>query len=142
MLTDSDAADQRIGRSVMGWTLNPTLTPDARALRAAQLLLWLQVSTGRHDAGWQNTAAEAGLEVRAPKKRHDAYYIWTGQGSGSLTVGQMVRTVHGDVGGDLYSEWSPASHTDPLSLAKLARIRHSESGFHVGGLIVRTTTSR
>lgn len=50
-------------------------------------------------------------------------------------MGQMVRTVHGDVGGDLYGEWSPASHTDPLSLAKRARIRHSQAGLHVGGLI-------
>lgn len=120
--------------TLIGWTLDPTLTPDARALRAAQLLLWSQVSTRKHDAEWQHTVAEAGLTVKASRKRPDEYYVQTGEGSQPLSMGRMVRTVHGDVGSDLYSEWSAANHADPLSLAKRTRMRDSESGLHVGGL--------
>lgn len=77
---------------------------------------------------------EAGFTVKASRKRPDEYYVQTGEDSQPLSMGRMVRTVHGDVGSDLYSEWSAANHADPLSLARRARMRHSQSGFHVGGL--------
>jgi hypothetical protein len=115
--------------------LDPTMTPQDRALRAAELLLWSQVSTGKHDAEWQVTVTKAGFVVDAPRKRPHEHYVRTGEGSRSLSMGRMVRTVHGDVGSNLYGSWSSASHPDPLSLAKRAKIRHSESGLHVGGLI-------
>jgi len=46
--------------AVAGWVLDPAITPQDRAQRTAELLLWSQVSTGRHDARWQDTVAEAG----------------------------------------------------------------------------------
>jgi hypothetical protein len=38
------------GTAVVGWMFDPVISPQDRAQRAAQLLLWSQAATGRHDA--------------------------------------------------------------------------------------------
>ena len=54
------------GTAVAGWMFDPVMSPQDRAQRTAELLLWSQAATGRHDAGWHEVATAAGFDIRAP----------------------------------------------------------------------------
>lgn len=119
---------------MIGWILDPGLVPQDRAQRSAELLLWSQVTTGRHDAGWHDVATEAGFDVRSQRKRPDTHYVWSDEGSETLKLSRIIATVHGPAGADLYRVWNTATHPDPIALVARATVRIREGGIRVGGL--------
>jgi hypothetical protein len=123
------------GTAVVGWMFDPVISPQDRAQRAAQLLLWSQAATGRHDAGWHEVATAAGFDIRASRKRPESRFVWTGEGSEGLKITRMIAAAHGTDGADLYREWNPVTHPDPIALAERATVTLYRRGYGVGGLI-------
>ena len=117
------------------YVLDPALAPQDRAQRCAELLLWSQAATRRHDVGWHEVAAEAGFDVRAPRKRPDDRYVHTVDRARGVSVTDMITAVHGPESADLYREWNPTTHPDPIALAERATLRLRDGGYGVGGLI-------
>jgi hypothetical protein len=99
------------------------------------LLLWSQAATGRHDAGWHEVATAAGFDIRASRKRPESRFVWTGEGSEGLKITRMIAAAHGTDGADLYREWNPVTHPDPIALAERATVTLYRRGYGVGGLI-------
>lgn len=119
----------------VGWLFDPDIGSGARTQRAAELLLWSQVTRRQPEAGWHDVARAAGLDVRSTRKRPDAYYVWTGEGSSALTMSRMVRTTLGDEFADLYNAWSGSTHPDPITLTVRSVLTLRPGGYGVGGLV-------
>ena len=111
--------------AVIRWALDPTLTVDVRAERAAEFMLWSQAATGRADAEWQHIVSAAGFDVRSTRRRPDVFQL-AGQAS-PLTLTKMIHAAHGDSMTDVYRLWSTASHPDPIDL--------TEGALYVGNVV-------
>ena len=46
--------------------------------------------------------------------------MWTGEVSEGLKITRMIAAAHGTDGADLYREWNPVTHPDPIALAERA----------------------
>jgi hypothetical protein len=113
----------------VGWLLDPDPDSDRaeRILRASRFALWSSPK------GWRTTVEAAGLAVRSDER--GTPMVWTDEGSRPLSVGSLIKIVHGKEAVSCNSRWSKLVHNDPDLLAPLATIRFAAKGAYIGSQI-------
>ncbi|MEA2959747.1 MAG: hypothetical protein QOJ58_5748 [Alphaproteobacteria bacterium] len=108
------------GTAMSGWLLDPEPDPDERVRRGAALALW------SHPTEWEGDVRAAGLVVGTDER--NVRFVRTGEDSRPLSIGAMIKAVHGRRRADLYSRWSKLLHNDPRTTATRTTYRRDADG--------------
>jgi hypothetical protein len=115
------------GTALIGWLLDPEPARPERIARAARFALWSSPKR------WRDTIVGAGLAVS--EDDNGTAVVCIGANPAPLSVGSLVKVVHGPAAVKRNSKWSKLLHNDPGLLAPLATIRCVGEGLHIGSQI-------